>query len=31
MYLAKRDGGGVHLFDPTEPGPFEDGWIDAVR
>jgi len=22
MYLAKRDGGGTHLFDPTEPVPF---------
>lgn len=23
MYLAKRGGGGTHLFDPTEPDPFE--------
>ena len=31
MYLAKRDGGGVHLFDPREPGPFEDGWLEDRR
>ena len=24
MYHAKRDGGGVHLFDPDEPPPFDD-------
>ena len=22
MFLAKREGGGTHLFDPTEPAPF---------
>ena len=31
MYLAKRGGGGVHLFDPREPGPFDDGWIEECR
>ena len=30
-YQAKRAGGGTHLFDANEPGPFEDGWIDARR
>jgi diguanylate cyclase (GGDEF)-like protein len=25
MYLAKHAGGGVHLYDPSEPPPFEDG------
>jgi diguanylate cyclase (GGDEF)-like protein len=29
MYLAKRDGGGSHLFDPSEPGPFEQGRTQA--
>jgi diguanylate cyclase (GGDEF)-like protein len=23
MYLAKQEGGGVHLFDPREPAPFQ--------
>ncbi len=31
MYLAKRAGGGAHLYDPTEPGPFDDGWVDIQR
>jgi len=31
MYLAKRDGGGIHLYDPREPGPFEDGWVEDHR
>jgi diguanylate cyclase (GGDEF)-like protein len=31
MYLAKRGGTGVHVFDPREPGPFEDGWLEARR
>jgi GGDEF domain-containing protein len=31
MYLAKRRGGGVHLFDPREHGPFEDGWLEDRR
>lgn len=31
MYLAKRAGGGAHLYDPTEPGPFDDGWVDDQR
>jgi diguanylate cyclase (GGDEF)-like protein len=31
MYLAKRDGVGIHLFDPKEPGPFEDGWVENHR
>lgn len=31
MFLAKKGGGGAHLYDPTEPGPFEDGWTDDRR
>ncbi|HEY5629260.1 MAG TPA: diguanylate cyclase, partial [Candidatus Limnocylindrales bacterium] len=31
MFLAKKAGGGAHLFDPSEPGPFEDGWVDSKR
>lgn len=31
MFLAKKAGGGAHLYDPTEPGPFDDGWEDNRR
>ena len=31
MFLAKRQGGGPHLYDPTEPGPFDDGWVEERR
>lgn len=31
MYLAKRGGGGPHLYDPREPAPFDDGWIEDRR
>ncbi len=31
MFLAKRSGGGVHLYDPDERGPFGDGPADDRR
>lgn len=31
MYHAKRAGSRIHLYDPSEPGPFEDGWLDERR
>jgi hypothetical protein len=31
MYLAKRSGGGAHLFDPVEPGPCDDDWMEGRR
>ena len=30
-YLAKRAGGGAHLYDPTEPVPFDDGRVEDQR
>jgi GGDEF domain-containing protein len=31
MFHAKRGGGGVHRYDPDEPAPFDDGWIESRR
>jgi diguanylate cyclase (GGDEF)-like protein len=29
MYHAKRAGSRIHLYDASEPGPFDDGWQEA--
>ncbi len=31
MYHAKRAGSRIHLYDATEPAPFEDAWVDERR
>ncbi|MFN8629446.1 MAG: GGDEF domain-containing protein [Chloroflexota bacterium] len=31
MYLAKEAGGGAHLYDPSEPAPFDVDVLDALR
>ena len=31
MFHAKRDGGGVHRYDPDEPAPFDDDWFEGRR
>jgi len=31
MFHAKRAGGGVHRYDPDEPAPFDDSWIEGLR
>jgi diguanylate cyclase (GGDEF)-like protein len=31
MYHAKRAGSRIHLYDATEPAPFEDDWVDGRR